>query len=582
MKINLTCVLLATLVLFGCGAQPDLATREMAGESSDGKEIATASPIEGGDALGTSSRDVSTGNESGARVEAMPDGVPATDAGDSLAEPSIAASPLRVPKPKRAARSRENSAASASAPTMAPSPALEVVADVELPRTTLDPMLSPIPAPIPAPMAMKGESARTLPAGAQHDSERGLATIQVYYATDRLRGQIALSDYDVVGNRKAIMVLGSLCLLFFSFALINLIRRRSQLGLVWAGLGSASAAGIFFVWSTGGAGIEKRGVTYTADRGELVRGICEVTVPDSHQRGMVERPSLLRFEVSEDQSKHLVLTSATELDVGQFQRRLAETVSESPDQDMLVFVHGYNVDFQSAVARTAQIAVDLPFEGVPICYSWPSQAKLLGYTIDETNAAWTQSHLKQFLLELVQLGGARSINVVAHSMGNRPTTGAIVDLNREQLLSKTDSKLAKLDRLVLAAPDVDADRFRRDLATALSDAAEHVTLYASSDDQALIASKKVHGHPRAGESGPNVLVVPGIETVDVSGIDLSLLGHSYYGDNDSMLKDLYAVVRRRLFAKDRPSLRPLPYGQMTYWQLMKPGPRVSAERGNLR
>ncbi|MEZ6079827.1 MAG: hypothetical protein R3C56_30390 [Pirellulaceae bacterium] len=56
---------------------------------------------------------------------------------------------------------------------------------------------------------------------------------------------------------------------------------------------------------------------------------------------------------------------------------------------------------------------------------------------------------------------------------------------------------------------------------------------------ALIASKQVHGYPRAGESGANIVIVPGIETIDVSGIDLSLLGHSYYGDSEPMLRDLF-------------------------------------------
>ena len=103
----------------------------------------------------------------------------------------------------------------------------------------------------------------------------------------------------------------------------------------------------------------------------------------------------MRFEIREDQQQHIVLTSAVELSAADFQQRLSETVSSSAERDLLVFIHGYNVDFESAVQRTAQIAVDLPFEGVPVCYSWPSQGSLLGYSIDETNAEWTTTHLKQ-------------------------------------------------------------------------------------------------------------------------------------------------------------------------------------------
>jgi esterase/lipase superfamily enzyme len=166
-------------------------------------------------------------------------------------------------------------------------------------------------------------------------------------------------------------------------------------------------------------------------------------------------------------------------------------------------------------------------------------------------------------LELAEESGADSINVVAHSMGNRALTDAMQQISW-QIDGASD---APFDRVVLAAPDVDADHFRRDLAPALLKVANQVTLYASSDDQALIASKGVHGYPRAGESGENIVVVSGIETIDVSGIDLTLLGHSYYGDNESILRDLYDVVRARLPATERRSLIARRTGTLVYWQL---------------
>lgn len=406
----------------------------------------------------------------------------------------------------------------------------------------------------------------SLPAGSTRDAKDGFATIAVYYATDRERDPVPLSAYAVQGNRDALVLLGGSAAIFLCLALFNIARRRSAAGIGSACLAGVAAAGAVVIVWTGTANIEKHGVTYTADRGSMVHGVAEVTVPDTHQRGQLERPTLLHFEVRENQQDHIVLTSATELSDGDFHQRLSQTVASSPNQDLLVFIHGYNVDFESALQRTAQLAVDLPFEGVPVCYSWPSQGKLLRYTVDEANAAWTQSHLKEFLLDLSARSGARSINVIAHSMGNRPTTGALAEIHwQRQADSETETLL---DRLVLAAPDVDADRFRRDLAPVLVNVANQVTLYASSDDQALVASKRVHGSPRAGESGESLVVVPGIETVDVSGIDLSLLGHSYYGDSPSMLQELYELVRGRLPAARRRLLQPRPLGELTYWQLV--------------
>jgi esterase/lipase superfamily enzyme len=403
----------------------------------------------------------------------------------------------------------------------------------------------------------------SLPAGTTRDAKAGFATVQVYYATDRTRDDLPLSAYDLSGQKNLFVVLSGISMLMFAFAGFCWMRGKGQsAGLATMLAGGCSALAVACI-AMGQTKIEKHGVTYTADRGSLVRGICEVTVPDVHERGVVERPSLLKFEIHEDQSEHIVLTSATELSETDFHQRLADTVASSPSSDLLVFIHGYNVDFQSAVRRTAQIAIDLPFEGVPVCYSWPSQGTLVGYPVDETNAEWTEEHLREFLIELASQSGAKSINVVAHSMGNRPMTAVMRQISWQM----EDEDPPLFDRIVLAAPDVDADRFRRDLAPALTQVANQITLYASSDDQALIASKQVHGYPRAGESGQFVVVVPGVETIDVSGIDLSLLGHSYYGDNESMLRDLYEVVRARLPAPERALLMARRQGEMIYWQL---------------
>lgn len=394
-------------------------------------------------------------------------------------------------------------------------------------------------------------------------TEPGFTTVQVYYATDRARGPLPLSSYQVTGQKQVFMVASILACGLFLLSAVAWLSDRMKVASLSAMSGLAAGALAATIVVLGQANIEKHGVTYGGQRGALTRGICEVTVPTSHQRGMVERPSLLRFEFREDQDSHIVLTSAVELAPADFQCRLECSIAERHQKDLLVFIHGYNVDFESAVQRTAQIAVDLPFDGVPVCYSWPSQASLLGYSVDLNNSEWTTSHLKEFLLELASQSGATSINVIAHSMGNRAMTGAIQQIS----WGLEDGSPPMFDNIVLAAPDVDADRFRRDLAPSMTKVANQVTLYASSDDQALIASKQVHGYPRAGESGINIVVVPGVETIDVSGIDLSLLGHSYYGDNESMLRDLYEVVRARLPATQRHWLLPRRAGELVYWQL---------------
>lgn len=402
-----------------------------------------------------------------------------------------------------------------------------------------------------------------LPAGTQRNSQAGYSTVRVFYATDRKRDQLSLSDFQRYIQNQNFVALGLISAALIVMAILSMLLERVRISALCTLAGGFAGCLAIALVAFGDSDIEKQGVVYTGDRGELTRGICDVTVPDSHHTGLVERPSLLRFEFREDQSQHIVLTSAVELSGSEFSQKLSQTLDQSRERDLLVFIHGFNVGFEAAVQRTAQIAVDLPFEGVPICYSWPSQGTLLGYSIDENNSEWTIPHLKQFLLELASSSGAKSINVVAHSMGNRVMTAAMQQIN----MGLAADAPRPFDRIVLAAPDVDADRFRRDFAPALLNVAKQVTLYASSDDRALIASKRVHGYPRAGESGANIVIVPGIETIDVSGIDLSLLGHSYYGDSEPMLRDLFGVVRARLFAPQRQSLVSRRIGELVYWQL---------------
>jgi esterase/lipase superfamily enzyme len=90
---------------------------------------------------------------------------------------------------------------------------------------------------------------------------------------------------------------------------------------------------------------------------------------------------------------------------------------------------------------------------------------------------------------------------------------------------------------VLAAPDIDAGVFEQ-LAAKIESRAQQVTLYASSKDLALRASKLVHGYQRVGDTDPEVLVVRSVVSIDASQADTNLLGHSYVGDSTSILADI--------------------------------------------
>ncbi len=324
--------------------------------------------------------------------------------------------------------------------------------------------------------------------------------------------------------------------------------------------GSHHVVQVFFATDrkqTGDPEPEKR---FGPDRGSLSYGSCEVSIPKGHRTGELEAPRWWRLEFSESPAQHVVLLRIDVTAVDDFFARVRERALGSPDKNAFVFVHGYNVTFEDAARRTAQITFDLGFRGAPVFYSWPSQGETGKYTVDEQNIEWTESNLKRFLSAFFDRSDAENIYLVAHSMGNRGLTRAL----RALVLEKPEIR-QRLREIILTAPDIDAEVFKRDIAPALTAFERPVTLYASSEDVALKASKKVHGHPRAGDSGDQIVIVPGIETVDATGTDTSFLRHSYFAEVESVLTDIFDLIRHRLRADQRARLEAIDTPQGRYW-----------------
>ncbi len=301
---------------------------------------------------------------------------------------------------------------------------------------------------------------------------------------------------------------------------------------------------------------------YGGGRGEgLSYGSIFVSIPRSHQVGAIEKPSIWKLEFTEDPRQHMAITGRMVVDRDDFFSNLRETLVRGGSQASFLFVHGYNVAFDDAARRTAQITYDLDFRGAPVFYSWPSQASLQGYTMDENNVQWSEANLKRFLLDYARNSGAKDIYLIAHSMGNRALTGAV-----KALFAEHPELKGRFKEIILTAPDIDADVFKRDLAPALVAGCDKITLYVSDGDKALLASKKVHGYPRAGDSATGVVIAPGIETIDASGLDTSFLEHSYFAESGTVLKDIRKLVLEQLRAAQR-GLKKLSVSGQDYWKI---------------
>jgi esterase/lipase superfamily enzyme len=291
-------------------------------------------------------------------------------------------------------------------------------------------------------------------------------------------------------------------------------------------------------------------------------GRCVVTLPLQRERGELNSPGLLDFWRGADPTRHIVLASIEPLQPAAFEQAALRQLGDA-SHEALLFVHGYNVSFHDAARRTAQLAHDLAWRGLRLCYSWPSKGEFLGYAADGDSAAWSAPHLAAVIRRLRALKPGLRLHLVAHSMGNRVLTQAL-----QELQWKGDAPQESVQQVALAAPDIDRNVFEG-LAAALRASARRVTLYASSNDRALWVSKLLHRGPRAGDAGDAMQALDGVDTIDASRVDSSLVGlnHGYFAGKLSVLSDLALLLRADTPPGQRPGLQPVPGAR--HW-LMQP------------
>jgi len=288
-------------------------------------------------------------------------------------------------------------------------------------------------------------------------------------------------------------------------------------------------------------------------------GYCDVSIPPSHNVGELEEPLL----GAEDEEKHVILKSTEEMEEKAFFDLVRSDIAkrELPNRSCFVFIHGFNVTFEIAARRTAQIHHDLKFDGAPIFFSWPSRGSMQHYFSDRNEIGFSQYVIKQFLIDIADRVNADRIHVIAHSMGADATCRAIAELGDRGKI---------FDQIILAAPDIDREVFRVQLAPRITKTANRTTLYCSRSDLALHISNTFNDAPRAGDSSRGIFVTQELDTVDASGIDTALLGHSYYGDCVPILDDVRLLFDRNL-APDERDLKPWPFIELLkYWTFNLP------------
>jgi esterase/lipase superfamily enzyme len=201
---------------------------------------------------------------------------------------------------------------------------------------------------------------------------------------------------------------------------------------------------------------------------------------------------------------------------------------------VVVYVHGYNVSFEESCRQAARFQYNVGLEQRLLLFSWPAETKLMGYVGDIGDVEWSVLPLKNLLLMLVERYGPKSVDVVGHSLGARAVFDAATAVGAAR-------GAATLGRVILIAPDLDADVFVRDYA-AFSDAASAISVYVSPQDRALKASRDVSREPRLGEGGTDLSGLPKLDVIEV--IQWRWIWgshHDYHLRNTDVVNDLREV-----------------------------------------
>lgn len=290
------------------------------------------------------------------------------------------------------------------------------------------------------------------------------------------------------------------------------------------------------------------------------------------------------------------------------------------DRDsVMVFVHGFNVGFDGAAYRTAQLVYDLNYAGVPMFFSWPANSKgglrgVLGYFNDMAEGLASVGDLKSFLIDVNDRLNPSTYILVAHSHGNQVVLNALNEIaaDRPELRDM-------FDVIIFASPDVDAAEFQR-VNGRINDLARSRTLYTSQDDGAnsfrsfltRLGLRESEAKPRAGmipKRGPYAgvpVIAPGVDTVDVTEAETGALGdhlgvndedtrrrsrrrdllrHSIYADAKDIVCDLESLISEASSSDDKPAPPHLRLDAMVeketefgrYWRFEKERPETQSD-----
>jgi esterase/lipase superfamily enzyme len=206
--------------------------------------------------------------------------------------------------------------------------------------------------------------------------------------------------------------------------------------------------------------------------------------------------------------------------------------------DVLIYIHGYNMTFETAALDAARLSDGIKFVGETMVFSWPSRASLLDYGYDRESAMWSRDALQQVLDGLIESPIVGHIHIVAHSIGTMLTMEAL-----RQLYAQLGKEAAnRIGSVVFASPDIDMDGFSSSIQR-IGPLAPKITVVTATNDRALAVSRWIAGGmTRVGAAEKAQLERVGIRVIDASQLGWGMINHDLFLSNVQIRKVIRDAV----------------------------------------
>jgi esterase/lipase superfamily enzyme len=198
---------------------------------------------------------------------------------------------------------------------------------------------------------------------------------------------------------------------------------------------------------------------------------------------------------------------------------------------IVVFVPGFATGVPKGVHSAQLFASVVGPSDLLLYVDWGSAGKKFDYIRDARTAAKNAPAFADLLVGLHRALPGREVDLFAHSLGTR-----IVALALAKVKAPAD-RLPIVERAVLAAPDMTISDYTRAIAR-IPGPFDHVTLYVSRHDKALLLSTVINLHHRLGRITAWQKPIARTDVVDASAARTGLDGHGYAISDPALIADI--------------------------------------------